>query len=241
MTAYTVETGLVRVASVEHPAGAGPAGVPTPRPSPSPCAPPLSRPADAGAAERDPAPGPRSSSRRNRPLPSRLPATRRSRPRPSRRSQTLPCRSPRRRPTRRSTRSPVPTWPSLRQDAGAPPAQLGGRAADLLQRRGRRRRPGGRRRPRAASRPRQRRRADAAGHRPQPAPGDLLDPPRDPAGRRRRPRARRWSPTSARPTAPSSSSRGSRPRTCSPGIGVRLIPGAIIDLGEGVTIQVTRA
>ena len=51
---------------------------------------------------------------------------------------------------------------------------------------------------------------------PSPQPGDLLDPPRDPARRRRRPRLGRASPTSARPTAPCSSSRACRPRTSSP-------------------------
>ena len=56
-------------------------------------------------------------------------------------------------------------------------------------------------------------RAAAAGHRPEPTPGDLLDPRGDPSRHRAPTTARPSSPTWAPPTARSSSSPACRPRT----------------------------
>ncbi len=132
---------------------------------------------------------------------------------------------------RRAARDPRAAAGARRHRAGRPPGDL--------QRRRRRRGPGRRDRPGARGAPVQRHRAAAAGHGAEPAPRDLLDPHRGPARLGRRPRHRGRDRPRAPPTAPCSCSPGSAPRTSRPASPVQLIPGALIDLGDGVTIKVT--
>ena len=126
-----------------------------------------------------------------------------------RRVRSGPNRSCRRsRPCRRSPASPSGPPPPIEHDGNDPgrparraiPAAVrrhprtwpARRPAGVLQRRRRRRRPGGRW---SAAHPRPGASPPATSRElvtvPSPAPGDLLDPPRDPARRRRRPRERR--------------------------------------------------
>ena len=205
-------SGLVRVASVQQPA---PAARVDDRTARRPAEPIRTR-ADPGARRRSRSP------RRSRDRPDPEPAPSRAEP---------------------TATAPIPgTDPDPPSPATAPPgpgrdARRGG-AAGLLQRRGRRRRPGGRGRAARLSLA-TRRRAGPAGQRARartrrsPRPTWRSGPASAPT------RARRWSPTSAPPTAPSSSSPACRPEDLQPGIAVRLDPGAIVDLGEGATIQVT--
>ena len=111
------------------------------------------------------------------------------------------------------------------------------RPAGALPRRGRRRRPAGR--PRPGPPPgRLRRRRAAAGGAAEPVARDLRDPPRGAPRHRVRRRGPRSPPTSGSTNGTVVVQPGMPPEELAAGVPTPLLPGAVLDLGDGISIEV---